>query len=240
MYNLDILALGKKIKEYRKLQGISIEELGKVIGKNKGTVARYESGEIVMDIITVLEICNALNIDIIDLCDINASSIENKAIINPFDSNLLYLYYISKGGLIISSIEIEETSYCNNVIMKNGIINNGYKQEYAGILESNYNTVFICLTNAISNPGLDKFQIEIDLHSKEGNKYYGMFLGVSDNTHKPTVRKCILMKDYLKSKEELLNIFEQLQINQDDIEDMKKIKYWDMKPSKIKKFVIAI
>lgn len=240
MYNLDILSLGKKIKEYRKLKGLSIEDLGDAIGKNKGTVARYENGEIIMDIITAFEICNALNIDIRDICDINVNSVENNTNINPFDSNLLYLYYISKGGLIISSIEIEQTKYCNNVLMKNGLIKNGYKQEYTGILESNYNTAFICLTNAINNPGLDKFQIEIDLHSKEDNMYYGMFLGVADNTHKPTARKCIITKDYIKSKEGLSNIFEQLQINQDDIEDIQKIKYWNMKPNKIKKFVIAI
>ena len=36
--------------------------------------------------------------------------------------------------------------------MKNGLTGKTYKQEYTGILESNYNTAFICLTNAINNP----------------------------------------------------------------------------------------
>ena len=59
-----------------------------------------------------------------------------------------YLYYISKGGIIISSIEITETKNTNYVIMKNGLNSKGYKQEYTGVFESNYNTAFICLTNA--------------------------------------------------------------------------------------------
>ena len=41
--------------------------------------------------------------------------------------------------------------------------------------------------------GLDKFQIEIDLHSKRENMYFGLFLGISGNTHVPTARKCMLI-----------------------------------------------
>ena len=48
--------------------------------------------------------------------------------------------------------KITETKNTNYVIMKNGLNSKGYKQEYTGILESNYNTAFICLTNAINNP----------------------------------------------------------------------------------------
>lgn len=111
-----------------------------------------KNGEIVMDIITVLEICNALNIDLNDFCNMNMHDIENNSNISPFNANLLYLYYISKNGIIISSLEIEEKKYANYVLMKNGLTASGYKQEYTGVLESNYNTAFICLTNAINNP----------------------------------------------------------------------------------------
>ncbi len=240
MYNIDLLSLGKKIKEYRKLNGLSTEALGKAIGKSKATIARYETGEIVMDIITVLEMCNVLNIDINSICDIDTHNIENISNINPFNTNILYLYYISKNGIIISSIEIEENKYSNNVLMKNGLSKKEYKQEYSGILESNYNTAFICLTNAISNPGLDKFQIEIDLHSKENNIFYGIFLGISDNTHRPTARKCIITKDLIKSKDKLYDIFLRLQISEEEAKDIVKTKYWDMKSSNIMDFVIAM
>lgn len=240
MYSIDVLTLGKKVKDYRKSKGMSIEELGNAIGKSKTTVTRYETGEIIMDIITALEICNVLNIDINDICDMSVHSIEDNTNINPFNTNLLYLYYISKNGIIISSIEIEEYKYSNIVLMKNGLTPKGYKQEYSGILESNYNTAFICLTNAITNPGLDKFQIEIDLHSKENDMYFGIFLGVSDNTHRPTARKCIITKNFIKSKERLQELFEKLQISEDEAKDIVNTKYWDMKSSNIKDFVITI
>ena len=152
MYEIDIINLGNKIKEYRKARNLSIQDLGDIIGKSKTTVNRYETGEIIPDIITVMEICNTLGIDLNDICDKDVHSLEKDVYNNPFDSDLLYLYYISINGVVISSIEIKKNKYINNILMKNGLTGKTYKQEYTGILESNYNTAFICLTNAINNP----------------------------------------------------------------------------------------
>ena len=149
-------------------------------------------------------------------------SLETNINQNPFNNNLLYLYYISKGAIIISSLEITENNTSNYIIKKNGLTNKKYKQEYTGVMECTYNTAFICLTNAISNPGLDKFQIEIDLHSKIQEMYYGIFLGVSDNTHRPTARKCILTNKLIVSTKDLAKLFEKLRINKNDIKDMEK------------------
>ena len=44
MYDVDINDLGKRLREYRKAQNITIEELGNLIGKSKATVNRYETG----------------------------------------------------------------------------------------------------------------------------------------------------------------------------------------------------
>lgn len=96
------------------------------------------------------------------------------------------------------------------------------------------------LGNAISNPGLDKFQIEIDLHSKRNEMYYGLFLGISDNTHRPTARKCILTKKNIKTSEELYDIFSQLEVGEEEANDIIATKYWDMKTSKMKDYVIKI
>ena len=240
MYDIDMNNLGQRLREYRKAKNITIEELGNLIGKSKATVNRYETGEILMDILTVLEICNALNIDLNDLCKNEVHSIEKDVNKNPFNANLLYLYYISQNGIVVSSIEIEKRKYSNNVLMKNGLIDKTYKQEYTGILESNYNTAFFCLTNAISNPGLDKFQIEIDLHSNINDMYYGLFLGVSGNTHMPTARKCMITKKLINNKQRLNDIFNKLKIKREDVEDMLKIKYWDMKNDDLKDYVVKL
>lgn len=240
MYDTNIENLGKKIRYYRKSNNMSTEELGKAIGKSKTTIIRYENNEILPDFLTSIELCNSLNIDLNNLCDFSQKSIEKDANKNPFSSSLLYLYYISKNGIVISSLEITENKYTNYVLMKNGLVGAKYKQEYSGVLESNYNTAFFCLTNAISNPGLDKFQIEIDLHSEENNKYYGMFLGISNYTHKPTARKCIITKELITSEEKLSILYEDLKVSQKEALDIVNTKYWDMKNNTIEEFVITI
>lgn len=49
------MTVGRKIKQRRKEMGISAEELGKRIGKNRATVFRYENGDIEKLPIDVLE-----------------------------------------------------------------------------------------------------------------------------------------------------------------------------------------
>lgn len=70
--------------------------------------------------------------------------------------------------------------------------------------------------------------------------YYGLFLGVSNNTHRPTARKCILTKDFIKSKERLSELFLDLQISEEEAKDIIDTKYWDMKTSNIKDYVINV
>lgn len=43
MYDLDMTNLGKRLKEYRKVNNISVEDLGKTIGKSRATINRYEN-----------------------------------------------------------------------------------------------------------------------------------------------------------------------------------------------------
>lgn len=240
MYDTNMTSLGENLRRYRKIANMSMQQLGDAIGKSKASINRYETGEVLLDMLTAIEICNIFNIDLNELCEVSVQGVERNINHNPFNGNLLYLYYISKNGVVVSSIEITEKQYSNYVLMKNGLVKGRYKQEYTGIMECNYNTAFICLTNAISNPGLDKFQVEIDLHSKWNNMYFGIFLGVSDNTHRPTARKCMLTKQKVNTKEELNEIFNILKVNQEEAQDIIHTKYWDMKSSNIKDYVICM
>lgn len=154
MYDIDIEKIGKKLREYRKVNNMTLEELGNLLGKTKATVGKYETGEIIIDTVTLLEICNIFNIDFNSICSIN-TTVEKS--VNPFSSNLLYLYYISRNGLLISQLDLEQRSTYISVNMKNGLTgkqNRPWLQEYTGIMESNLETAFICLTNAINNPRL--------------------------------------------------------------------------------------
>ena len=84
--------VGERIKFYRKLKKLSLNEFGDLIGKTKSTVCRYESNEIIPDCLVILEICEALNLDITEF--FNTERKIKECSINPFKKNKLYLYYI--------------------------------------------------------------------------------------------------------------------------------------------------
>ena len=54
--------VGKQIKKHRKRSGLTIEEFSQKIGKSKATVSKYENGAISIDIETLQEIADALEI----------------------------------------------------------------------------------------------------------------------------------------------------------------------------------
>ena len=56
--------IGKKIRNFRKNQKMTIEELAKLINKSKATVSKYEKGEIIIDIVTLYEIAVYVNLKV--------------------------------------------------------------------------------------------------------------------------------------------------------------------------------
>ena len=55
--------VGQRIKKYRKSRGYTIEQFSAMINKSKATLSKYENGAITIDIETLYEIAQALDID---------------------------------------------------------------------------------------------------------------------------------------------------------------------------------
>ncbi len=86
--------VGAKIRTYRKARKISLSELSAKINKSKGTISKYESGSIAIDIMTLYEIALFLQVDVAKLVEY----VDNEPIIPPkiFDNKLpstLYMYH---------------------------------------------------------------------------------------------------------------------------------------------------
>lgn len=56
--------VGQRIKKYRKSRGYTIEQFSAMINKSKATLSKYENGAITIDIETLYEIAQALDIDL--------------------------------------------------------------------------------------------------------------------------------------------------------------------------------
>lgn len=61
--------VGAKIRAYRKQRGMTLQQLADQIHKSRASVSKYETGEITLDIQTLYEISQVLNVDLSRLTD---------------------------------------------------------------------------------------------------------------------------------------------------------------------------
>ena len=62
MYDTKKITLGETLREYRKINKMTLQEVGDKICKSKVTICKYENNEILPDFYTLLELCNTLKI----------------------------------------------------------------------------------------------------------------------------------------------------------------------------------
>ena len=128
--------VGQQIRKYRKAGKITLQQLADEIHKSRATVCKYENGEISVDIETLYEISQVLQVSMAQLTTYqapedrlvgNAPELSNK---NPFfQAKKLYFYFY-------------DGRYQR---MKDGIIDIYDKQEDSGCYEA---TLSICTVSA--------------------------------------------------------------------------------------------
>ena len=215
MYNLNE-NIGKRIMEYRKLLKMTQEDLANKIGKSRPTVNKYELGTIIPDIETVLCICNALDIKIEQLCNYTELDGPEKNM-NPFHTDVIYLYYISYNNLIESRIEISKGIGQTKVIMYNAITKdeNDYAYKYIGDLEVSNKIAYINLTGK-DEGRYEKVQIMIDLRLTAHGTYGGSIMGTAKNNN-ACVKKCMFTTKKLVNKEEYDMCYKRVEITDEEI-----------------------
>lgn len=61
--------VGARIRTYRRMQGLTLQQLADRIHKSRASVSKYESGEITIDVETLYDISRALQIELSQLTD---------------------------------------------------------------------------------------------------------------------------------------------------------------------------
>lgn len=231
MYNLDIDIFTKNLKYYRKTRNITLDKLGKSINKSKATVSKYERGEIIPDITTVLLICNVLNITLSQLFPNDNKTYTTSKNYNPFNLNKLYFYYYTGNKLILSVGEITEMDNKIKVRFYNGIKNiTKYAEEssyyYEGIMECDQTIGYINLYNVQSQgTQLEKIQISFNISwSKKFNNTSFFIFALTPNSS-PVVKKGILSSTPISS--DIINKYnDDLFITKKDINNILKENAW--------------
>ena len=102
--------VGKMIRKYRKAANLTLQQLADAIHKSRATICKYENGDISMDIETLYEISQVLQVSVPQLTDIGRLQAEADhssayaARKSPFfQAKMLYFYFYD---ISASSLEL--------------------------------------------------------------------------------------------------------------------------------------
>ncbi|MBO5397639.1 MAG: helix-turn-helix domain-containing protein [Clostridia bacterium] len=220
MYNLKSYKFGENFRRIRKLKKISVSDIAKQINKTDTTVYKYERGELIPDIETVLQICNALEINFDDLTKIKNIEDTEKYSKNPFDANTMYLYYLGFKKLMLFKLEFRQEAGFE-VVTFNDIKTNAIFFE--GTIESNQERAYIVMKNFFAtNTKFEKVQLIINLTYTADGNYVGVITGTEDRANMPMMKRCILTKEMINenNQEEIQKIKDRLKISKEELEHL--------------------
>lgn len=220
--------VGKRIKRFRKSKGITIETLGKAIFKSKGTVSKYEKGDIAIDLVTLYAIAEELNIRIEQLLPVvknERQSLANEMPSTFFKNATRYYAYSFDGRdntLSRSVIDILDKTVENKyttMLYMNVPDLEAYQiceNTYIGHTE-HYDTLTKMLLINQATP-IESISLNILASFAEADQKWALMSGVSFRPFMPIACKMLLSKVPLEEDKALI---EKLKISKEDYRLMK-------------------
>lgn len=222
MYNLDGYKIGDAIRKIRKSKNMSVEELANRISKTPTTIYKYERNEVLPDVITIFEICNVLEIDVNDLTIKDRIEVNRETSINPFTTDILYMYYLGFGSLAEYRLRITP----ENGFMKVEFLLEDDLVYYTGTIESNSDLAFISLKNYYAvNQCFEKLQLTINMKFSIDGMNTGVFLALREDVNQPVIKKFVLSKRKIKDNEKE-EISKRLNLTDNERANLLKNGYW--------------
>ena len=226
MLNFNSIDFGDKLKSARNKKGLSVEYVGRKIGKSHSMVSRYENGTSIPDAEVLYKLCQVLDIYYGDLYSENNNLIINKENSkNPFLVNRLYLYY--KG--YVGKKKLGKYKFIIDLLEKDDYIEvkiSDYKNKKTiliGSMLADDNIVSIRTENFKPNcPRLETNQIIANISEGTNCIILGTMLCTNGN-YIPNVKKCLISKKDLVFTDEMLYM---LDISEEEKDNIKKDDIW--------------
>lgn len=215
--------IGIKIRNFRKQRKLTVAQLGKKIYKSKATVSKYENGEIVIDIITLHEIANALQINVEQLLEptIQYEDDEKQKNNGFFENNNTFYTYFFDGRtnkVILSVLKITSAIHDNRAKAYLYMNCSNFEEyeiceyTYAGYVE-HHNILTNIILNNVSAP-IEHTNISIISPFNDSPIKLGLFSSISTRPVMPIASKMLFSKKPLEITNDLIN---KLLISNDDI-----------------------
>ncbi|MEL7660806.1 helix-turn-helix domain-containing protein [Acetobacterium wieringae] len=220
--------VGKKIKFYRKQMNLSITQFSDLINKSKSTISKYENGQISIDLQTLYEIAQALNIGIHQLIDYQTDTLPLPSNSNsPFGGQRhmhLYFYDGRKRRIVKSFLTINpssnENDFCCSFYMDIPSFENYEKCSfyYLGSVESYDLVTYVNLINQ-ANP-IEKMSFCILNSLYYQSITWGLMFGISYRPIAPFTLKFLMSSSPLKNEEVTMD---RLTLTPDEIKTIKSL-----------------
>ncbi|MBQ0005305.1 MAG: helix-turn-helix transcriptional regulator [Clostridiales bacterium] len=223
--------VGKRIRLYRKKSGYTLLEFSQMIHRSVSAISKYENGMVSIDIDTLFEIAEALEVSISQLLDYNSPRKETAPTTGTNNffrrSNIFYMYQYSgfdkRTNKCIMEIIPNPDSAEDNVMMYYGVkdTRDYTKCDFLYRGEITYSDAYVNIQ--ASNPYSDVDKISIyakSSFSPSSTTATGIILTLAESLRNPYAAKVIFSTEPLTVNAELL---EELMINdKDSVADFKK------------------
>ncbi|KGK86464.1 helix-turn-helix transcriptional regulator [Clostridium sp. HMP27] len=220
--------VGKQIRAFRKMRKLTLDELSNMLHKSKSTISKYEKGEISIDIQTLYEIADALQIHVEQLLYLRPK----RTVISPQNNSpaffsgasQFYSYlYDGRSNNIIRCVfdvlsETENNQYKIMMYMNYKDFENYQNCEntYWGYIEHYDALTRISLVN--KDTPMEKASVQILASYLDSGTKWGLFNGFSSRPMMPIAVKMLFSKTRLKEDSALIH---QLKVSKDDIRLLK-------------------
>jgi len=220
--------IGEKIRLYRTIRGMTIQELSDYISKCKTTVSKYERGDITIDVETLVEIARVLNVPVEQFMDfpIKEDTASNKEISTGYFYNAQKMYIYFYDGRVrnfnFSVLEIKNTSSEGKAILySNAESPQNYhscKAFYSG--KVNYYDPFIRISLFNQCSPMEQLLIYVINPMSISKETIGLMCGISNRPLLPSATKCIVSLEPLKMDDVLEA---RLRFTKEELHNFKKL-----------------
>lgn len=225
--------VGSRIRMYRKSRQITLQQLADQIHKSKSSVSKYENGEITLDIETLSEIAEVLQVTMNQLTDFHPP--KPTTVINPvscvgmspfFRAKKLYFYFYDgryqclKDGIIdIHESETEPGNYIADLSI-NTISPNGQSRGiyYSGKVVYSDMLIRFSFVNQYNSLEEDLLYIFNPLELRDSTE--GLLCGISSADLMPCAFKCLVT---LTPQEHTTELKNQLLISKKELQRWQKL-----------------
>ena len=222
MSEFNIKDFGENIKEYRKAKNFSQDNLADKLRKDRSTISKYETGELIPNAEDISRICDILEIYPNDLFekDYKIQNKENNK--NPFGTDTIYLYFNAynyktkkfgkdKFKLVFTEkpdqIRVDYYSLYDNKIYESGYM-----------LADNCVAFMVVENYKSTSARLEVSEFVVNICNGVDNLMQGTYHG-TNGQYIPSIRKCYFSKKNVEFTDKMFN---DLKVSDDEMATLKE------------------